>query len=248
MNPAEQATPGVPGDPALSLEDVSFAWPGPVGVFNGLDLAVPAGEGVALLGANGTGKTTLLLLAAGCLWPAAGRIRVDGLAVTPAGLREARRRLGFVFQEADDQLFMPTVLEDVAFGPLAAGMAREAARTRAEDTLSRLEAAGLAHRPPHRLSGGEKRRAALATALALEPALLLLDEPTAGLDARGRAGLARLLRGLPPARLVATHNLEFAEATCVRAVVLEKGRVAADGPIGAVLGDGGLLRRAGLIV
>ena len=230
----------------VEWNNVSFAWPDGTPALRDVSLRLETGESVGLLGANGAGKTTLLLLAVGCLIPASGTVRVDGVAVEPKTLADIRRRLGFVFQDADDQLFLPTVLEDVAFGPLNHGMTREEARTRAEETLAAVGASGLAQRPPHRLSGGEKRIAALATALAVSPLALLLDEPTSGLDPCARERLARLFETLRPACLVATHDLPFARAACGRVVVLSEGCVVAEGETADILDDRALLERVGL--
>jgi cobalt/nickel transport system ATP-binding protein len=232
---------------ALRTRNLSHAYPDGRPALRGVSLAVAAGERVAVVGANGAGKTTLLLRLCGALAGERGQAEVAGLdPADPHHRRKLPAAVGMVFQNPDDQLFAATVLEDVAFGPLNLGAEPGQARRVAENTLERVGLAGYGSRPPHRLSGGEKRRAALAGVLAMNPAVLLLDEPTAFLDPRGRRELAALLAGLPAALLIATHDLEFAAHLCGRTVVLDEGAVAADGPTAAVLGDEGLLRRCGL--
>jgi energy-coupling factor transporter ATP-binding protein EcfA2 len=173
---------------------------------------------------------------------------VDGLPAAGANLPEVRRRVGLLFQDPDDQLFCPTVLDDVAFGPLNLGLPDEECRRRAEEALTRVGLAGFGDRPPHKLSFGERKRACLAGVLACEPSLLALDEPSANLDPRARRQLIALLAGLPAAQIVATHDLEMALELCPRTVVLDKGRVVADGPTRTLLGDAALMDAHGLEV
>jgi cobalt/nickel transport system ATP-binding protein len=217
-----------------------------VDTLRGLDLSLAHGESVALVGANGAGKSTLLALLVGLLEPREGDIRVEGERVHRGSLANIRRKVGLLLQDPDDQLFMPTLLEDVAFGPLNLGLSRTLALERAREALARLGISHLEGRPPHRLSAGEKRLGALAAVLSLDPLLLALDEPTSHLDPRARRGLVTLLHELPQARLVVTHDLEFARATCARALVLHEGHIAAEGPAGVLLGDLAALERLGL--
>jgi cobalt/nickel transport system ATP-binding protein len=223
----------------------------------GVDLRVAPGEALAVVGANGAGKSTLLLHLNGLLLPGGGSVRVADLLIehgtrggrngaSPGALRELRRRVGFVFQDADDQLFMPTVQEDVAFGPLNLGLPAPQVQRRVQDALAAVGAASLAGRCTHRLSGGEKRAVALAGVLAMTPSVLVLDEPSAGLDPAGRRSLIELLRGLPLTRIVATHDLLLALELCPRVVMLHEGRVLADGPTQALFADEELLRRCHL--
>ncbi len=231
----------------LAVEALGYGYPGGKPVLRGVTFEVPAGERLALLGANGAGKSTLLLHLNGLLLPDAGTVTVGDTRVTPETLREVRRQVGLVFQDPDDQLFLPTLLEDVAFGPLNAGAAPGNAEDTARALLGRLGLAGAADRAAHHLSGGEKRLASLATALVMEPGLLVLDEPTAGLDARARRRVVELLRGRRETLVVATHDLEVARVLCDRALVLSGGRVAAHGATRSILEDEDLLLANGLV-
>lgn len=233
-------------EPLVSVRALGFSYPGGTPVLRGVSFDVRAGERVALLGANGAGKSTLLQQLNGLLLPAAGSVRIDGIEVREQTLRAVRARVGFVFQDADDQLFLPTVLEDVAFGPLNAGVARAQAHDASVRLLESLGIAAHADRAAHHLSGGEKRLAALATVLVSQPLLLVLDEPTGELDARARQRIVRLLRERAETLLLATHDLEVARAVCERAVVLAAGDVAYDGPIEPLLRDAAHLELLGL--
>ena len=211
----------------------------------GVDLGVEPGRRVALIGPNGAGKTSLMLAVMGAL-PFAGRVVVDGLELGKRTLDAVRSRCGMIFQDAGDQLFMATLLEDVAFGPLNHGQEPAEAVHTAEHAL---EAVGLEHlgaRSPHHLSGGQMRCAALATVLAMNVKLLLLDEPGANLDARSRRRLIELLAGRDEAMLLATHDLDMVGRLCERTVVLDDGRVVADGPTDAILGNRSLMEAHGL--
>jgi len=227
--------------PILDVSGLTFAYPDGRTVLAGVDLRVEAGERVALLGPNGAGKTTLLLQLNGILRPASGMVMVAGLPVEPRNLREVRRLVGVVFQDPDDQLFMPTVRDDVAFGPANLGVrGADLDRTVAE-ALAAVGMADAAARPPHHLSLGERRRVALATVLAMRPALLVLDEPTSNLDPVARRELAEILAGLDVAVLMVTHDLPYALQLCGRSAILSGGRVVADGPTRALLADAALL-------
>ncbi len=214
----------------------------------GVTLSVATGERVAVLGANGAGKSTLFLRLAGVLAGTPGVARVHGLdPAVPAERAKLPGVVGVLFQNPDDQLFAGTVGDDALFGPLNLGMPLAEAEVAARAALERVGLAGYWDRAPLGLSGGEKRRAALAGVLAMDPAILLLDEPTAYLDARGKRALAEFLLSWPGTLLVGTHDLEFAAKLCTRAVVLDAGRVVADGPAAAILGDGELLAKFGLV-
>ncbi len=203
------------------------------------------GERAALIGANGAGKTTLLLTLVGLL-RAQGEITVDGLSLCDGNLPQIRQRVGMVFQNPDDQLFLPTVYQNVAFGLENMGLPAAEAQRRTEKTLERLGIGALRDRQAQRLSGGEKRMAALATVLAMEPSILLLDEPTAFLDPKARRCLIQVMEQLDQTMLVATHDLTFALETCRRSLVLTDGAVFADGPSQTLLFDETLMENGGV--
>lgn len=233
--------------PVLQFENIHYTYPDGHAALRGVNLTIAAGERVALVGANSAGKSTLLLLCNGCLWPTQGQIFVCGEALTRANLAAVRRRVGSVFQNAEDQLFMPTVAQDVAFGPRNLGLDETAVAQRVEGALDAVSAAHLAPRAPHKLSGGEQRAAAIATALALEPDILLLDEPSANLDPRARRRCMATLDALPHACLVATHDLELARQLCPRTIALFEGQVMADGPTPGIFADMALLEACHLL-
>lgn len=202
-----------------------------VTALQGVDFDLHAGETVILLGPNGSGKTTFVLHLIGLLETTRGVVRVGGLEVTGPNLRKVRQKAGFLFQDPDEQLFMPTVLDDVAFGPLNHGTAPAEARRKA---LAELERVGMAHaadRAPYHLSSGEKRRVALAGVLAMDPEILIFDEPTTYLDPPGQKLLARILAELPQAKIIVTHDLAWARRWGTRAVFFEGGRVAGEGTV-----------------
>lgn len=203
-------------------------------VLRGVDFQLHRGESVAILGRNGSGKTTFLLHLNGIL-RGQGRLRVCGLPAESPHLESIRRKIGFLFQDPEDQLFRPTILEDVAFGPLQTGLPRAEAEQRARRALASVGIEEGLDRAPYHLSSGEKQRVALAGILAVEPEVLILDEPTTHLDPPARRALLDLLRSLPQARLVATHDAAFARALCPRAVFFEHGRIAADGPTADII-------------
>jgi cobalt/nickel transport system ATP-binding protein len=234
------------GVPALDILDLRHGYPGTGEVLRGVTFRVADGERVAVLGANGAGKSTLLLHTNGLLSPASGSVAVYGDEVGEATRRRVREQVGLVFQDPDDQLFLPTLLEDVAFGPLNAGIAPADAETAARRQLAELGLDGAAHRAAHHLSGGEKRLAALATVLVSQPRLLVLDEPTGALDARSRRRVVDILRQRLETLLLATHDLEVAAATCRRGIVLARGQIAADAPLRELLRDEALLSANGL--
>ncbi len=200
---------------------------------DGVDFHLDAGECVALFGANGSGKTTFVLHLNGLL-SGEGSIEICGVPMSAKALPQIRARVGLVFQDSDEQLFMPTVLEDVAFGPMNQGLASKEALHRAAHALEDVGMASAIHKAPYHLSSGEKRRAAIAGVLVMEPEILVLDEPTTSLDPPGRRDLIRLLRGLPQAKILVTHDVEFASALATRAVFFERGRVAAEGTVEAI--------------
>jgi cobalt/nickel transport system ATP-binding protein len=227
--------------PAVAVRNVGFAYPDGRVALDGVDLEVAPGERVAVLGPNGAGKSTLVLHLNGILQAQRGDVFVGGLPVVKRNLGEVRRRVGIVFQDPDDQLFMPTVHDDVAFGPAQAGL-RDA--DLAGRVASALAAVGMDDRrdaAPHHLSFGQRRRVAIATVLATEPDVLVLDEPTANLDPAARRELTEVLASLDVTLVVVTHDLPYALETCERAVVLDGGRIVADGSTAALLADRDLL-------
>jgi cobalt/nickel transport system ATP-binding protein len=230
---------------SLEVEGLAFAYPDGQQALFGIDLTVTRGERVAVLGPNGAGKTTLVLHLNGILSGGTGTVRIAGLEVRREdrdSLREIRRRVGIVFQDPDDQLFMPTVRDDVAFGPANLGLRGPELEARVASALAAVGMEGVADRPPHHLSFGQRRRIAVATVLAMEPEILVLDEPTSNLDPASRRELAEVLDSLQVTLLVVTHDLPYALELCERSVVLSDGSIVADGPTADVLGDEDLLR------
>jgi cobalt/nickel transport system ATP-binding protein len=225
---------------ALVASDLSFRYPDGRIALDGVHLEVEHGERIAVLGPNGAGKTTLMLHLNGLL-RGDGTLRVAGLDVAPGTLRALRARVGLVFQDPDDQLFMPTVAEDVAFGPLNLGLDADAAAARVAAALAAVGMGYAAERAPHTLSLGQRRRVAIATVLAMDPDLLVLDEPSANLDPRARRELVGVLAHVQGTMLVVTHDLPLAAQLCDRAVILDRGRVVADGPCSELLDDAALL-------
>jgi energy-coupling factor transporter ATP-binding protein EcfA2 len=216
--------------PVLEARGVRFRYPDGTKAFDGVDFQLPPGETVAVLGGNGSGKTTFLLHLNGLLC-GAGFLRVCGLPVTKSNLLQIRQKVGMVFQDSDNQLFMPTALEDVAFGPLNLGQTPAAAMHAAEEALARTGMAHAAHKAPYHLSAGEKKRVAIAGVLAMRPEVLVFDEPTTFLDPPAQSSLLQLMLELPQAKLIATHDLEFAAALADRAVFFQQGRIAGEGPV-----------------
>jgi cobalt/nickel transport system ATP-binding protein len=223
--------------PVLDVRHLAYAYPDGHQALFGVDLHVHAGERVALLGPNGAGKTTLVLHLNGILTAGSGTVAVSGLPVTRANLAEIRRRVGIVFQDPDDQLFMPRVREDVAFGPANLGLRGEALQQRVMGALEMVGMADFADRPPHHLSFGQRRRVAVATVLAMQPEILVLDEPSSNLDPASRREFADILRSLDVTVLMVTHDLPYALELCDRSVVLSDGVIVADGPTLDVLTD-----------
>ena len=223
--------------PVLDIQGLAYAYADGNQALYGVDLRVGRGERVALLGPNGAGKTTLVLHLNGILRPGRGTVRVAGLEVAKPHLQEIRRRVGVVFQDPDDQLFMPTVRDDVAFGPANLGIGGDRLDARVADALDRVGMRDFADRPPHHLSLGQRRRVAVATVLAMEPEILVLDEPSSNLDPSARRELADILTGLDVTLLMVTHDLPYALQLCPRSVVLSDGVIVADGDTVDVLGD-----------
>ena len=230
----------------ISVRGLGFSYPDGTRALEDVSFEVGHGEAIAVVGANGAGKSTLLMHLNGLLSPSEGEVRIGGTPVTRSTLKDIRRTVGMVFQDPDDQLFMPSVFEDVAFGPMNLGLPADDVAARADEALRRVGAAHLKERPPYRLSGGEKRAAAIATVLAMEPNMLVMDEPSSGLDPQARRRLIELLASFEHTRIVATHDLDLAAALCERTIVMSAGRVTADGPTREVFSDDGLLAASGL--
>ena len=228
--------------PSLAVRELAFAYPDGQQALFGVDLTVGRGERVALLGPNGAGKTTLVMHLNGILTSGHGSVEVAGLPVVTANLREVRRRVGIVFQDPDDQLFMPTVREDVAFGPANLGIRGAELESRVHDALAAVGMLDYLDRPPHHLSFGQRRRVAVATVLAMQPEILVLDEPSSNLDPASRRELAEILLRLELTTLMVTHDLPYAMELCPRSVVLAEGVIVADGPTADILRDDELLR------
>ena len=227
---------------AIKARDLTYRYPNGHVALNGVDLHIEHGERVAVLGPNGAGKTTLMMHLNGLLIGEGG-LEVAGLPVERGRLDELRARVGIVFQDPDDQLFMPTVREDVAFGPLNMGATPAEALERVDEALAAVRMARAADRAPHELSMGERRRVAIATVLAMHPRLLVLDEPSANLDPRARRELLDVLETIDQTLLVVTHDLAFAAELCERAVILSGGRIVADASCRDVLDNEALLAR-----
>jgi cobalt/nickel transport system ATP-binding protein len=225
---------------ALSITGLTFAYPDGRQALHGIDLTLDEGERVALLGPNGAGKTTLVLHLNGILHGGDGRVEISGLPVTPGdrkAITEIRRRVGIVFQDPDDQLFMPTVAEDVAFGPANLGVRGADLDDRVTEALAAVGMLEHREQVPQHLSFGQRRRVAVATVLAMRPSLLVLDEPSSNLDPASRRELAEIIRSLPVTVLMVTHDLPYALELCPRSVILDEGRIVADAPTGDLLAD-----------
>jgi cobalt/nickel transport system ATP-binding protein len=229
----------------LTIKDLSFHYPDGVKALNNISLSVASGEKVAFVGANGAGKSTLLLHLNGILG-GVGEVEVCSMRVNRENLNAIRAAVGLVFQDPDDQLFSPTVFEDVAFGPLYMGLSEEEVRTRAEMALELVGMKEMADRPPHNMSLGEKKRAAMATVLAMKPEILALDEPTSALDARSRRRIINILRDLPQTVVIATHDMALVSEVASRTVVLDQGELVADLVTEEVLKEKSFLEEHGL--
>jgi cobalt/nickel transport system ATP-binding protein len=230
----------------VEFKNVAFTYPDGTEAIKGVSFRITHGESVGIVGANGAGKSTLLLQINGYILPSAGTIRVGDLDVTKKTRQEVRKKVGVIFQNPDDQLFMPTVYEDVAFGPLNLGMSPERVAERVSTALETVGCFDLRDKPPHHLSGGEKRAVAIATVIAMEPDILVMDEPSSGLDPKSRRQLIGLLREFRHTKIVASHDLDLILAVCERCLVIKDGRIVVDAPASAVLTDRSLLEENNL--
>ena len=230
----------------IDIQDVHFRYPDGTRALNGVSLRIVHGESLGIVGANGAGKSTLLLLLSGTFLPSEGSISIGEICLTKKTVREIRKKVGFVFQDPDDQLFMPTVFEDVAFGPLHLGWALENVEKSALKALEQVNCLHLKDRPPHKLSVGQKRAVSLASVIAMDPDLLVLDEPSSNLDPRSRRQLIQLLKTFDHSKIIASHDLDMVLEVCERTIILGEGRIAADGRTQELLANEKLLKENGL--
>jgi cobalt/nickel transport system ATP-binding protein len=236
-------------EPAIDAIDLSYTYPEGARALDGVTFRVLPGESVGLVGPNGAGKTSLFLCLSGVLAAQGGTLHVAGLDLRTGGQRrKLPNHVGIVFQNSDDQLFNATVFDDVAFGPLNLGLPADEVRSRVAEALKRVGMEGQDQRVPFHLSGGEKRRVALAGVLAMRPSILLLDEPSMYLDPRGRRELIALIGTLGGTRVIAAHDLELILRTCERTLLIDHGKLMADGPTRTVLADAALMEEHGLEV
>ena len=225
----------------IEFQNVDFSYEKDRKVLHDMSFSIGRGESVGLIGANGAGKSTIMKLLLGLLGPDSGKVLIDGIEVKKDTLGDIRAKLGFVLQNSDNQMFMPTVYEDMIFGPLNYGLSREEVDRRVDEVLGRLGLEYLKNRYNHKISGGEKRMAAIATILAMEPEAILMDEPTSALDPYNRRIVINTIKGLPQTRLIASHDLDMILDTCDRVILISGGRIAADGPVREILTDRELL-------
>ena len=223
----------------IEFQNVSFSY-GDVPVVENLSFTIQKGETVGLIGANGAGKSTIMKLMLGLL-SGSGEIQVDGLPVCRDNLAEIRKKIGFVLQDSDNQMFMPTVYEDMIFGPRNYGLSKEKTEKRVDTVLTQLGLQDLKHRHNHKISGGEKRMAAIATILAMEPEMILMDEPSTALDPVNRRTVINTINRLPQTKLIASHDLDMILDTCQRVILLSHGTIVADGDAETILRDKALL-------
>ncbi|MBD5386192.1 ABC transporter ATP-binding protein [bacterium] len=230
----------------IKFTDVHFSYPDGYEALRGVSFNISHGERVALLGRNGAGKSTLILMTNGLLMPTSGEVNIGGIPITKRTLMQVRQSVGMVFQNPDDQLFMPTVEEDVAFGPLNMNLPYEEVERRVVEALTSVKALNLRKKSPMQLSGGQRRRVAIATVLSMEPAILVLDEPTANLDFISRKDLLDLLKGFTHTQLIATHDLDMVRELCGRTIVLDEGKIIADGQTSDILEDANVKATLGI--
>ncbi len=235
--------------PVIDIDNLTYHYPDGTEALRDVSFQIGAGESMALMGPNGAGKTTLFLHVNGLIKSNSGAVKIFGVSVDgKRSLKEIRRRVGIVFQNPDDQLFCPTVFDDVAFGPLNYGLPAQEVISRVQDALKAVGMPDFGDRVSHHLSFGEKKRISLATILSMKPDIILLDEPTSNLDPRARRNVIEVIRGMSATKIIATHDLEMALELCQRGIVLDSGRVVADGHIWDILRDKDLLEEHGLEV
>ncbi|NIQ98456.1 MAG: ABC transporter ATP-binding protein [Desulfuromonadales bacterium] len=230
----------------VEVKNLAYTYPDGTSAIEGISFRITHGESVAIVGANGAGKSTLLHHLNGYITPTEGTVRIGDFPLTRETVHDVRRTVGMVFQNCDDQLFMPSVFDDVAFGPLNLGLPAAEVEGRVETALEKVGALHLRDRPPHRLSGGEKRAVAIATVLAMSPDILVMDEPTTGLDPQARRALIGLLASFHHTKIIASHDLDLVLDLCERTIVLHQGRVVADGATDEIFNEPDLLERSHL--
>lgn len=228
--------------PIIKIRDLHYQYPDGTQALKGISLEIARGEAIAVIGGNGAGKSTLLMHLNGTLTPQKGRIGISGIEVTQDTLKQIRQKVGMVFQNPDDQLFMPTVSDDVAFGPINMGLSGEDVANRVQEALEEVNAWEIRNKAPHHLSGGEKRSVSIATILSMKPDILAMDEPASGLDPQSRRNLINLLNNFPHTKIIATHDLDMALDVCSRCVILKKGEIAAIGETATLFRDLELLK------
>jgi cobalt/nickel transport system ATP-binding protein len=225
----------------VEVRELEFSYPDATQALRGISFRIRHGESVAIVGANGAGKSTLLLHLNGYLTPTTGQVRIGDFPLTKETLHEVRRTVGMVFQDPDDQLFMSTVYDDVAFGPMNLGLPPDEVDIRVNNALETVGVSHLRDRPPYRLSSGQKRRVAIATVLSMSPDILVMDEPSAGLDPQARRQLIELLKSFRHSKIIATHDLDMVLDICERTIIMNEGRIEADGPTAEIFQDEELL-------
>jgi len=232
---------------AIEIENFSYAYPDGTAALSNISLSIEHGQRLTLIGPNGAGKSTLLLAMAGFV-KGTGKVFIDGLQINRQNLKKIRTLLGCCLENPDDQLFMPTLFDDVAFGPLNMGLDSEQVKNRVSEAMKTVGLTEMADKAPHHLSAGQRRAAAIATILSMAPKIITLDEPDGSLDPRNRKNLTKLLTGLPQTLIIATCDMNFAAAIADRAVLLDKGLVVADGDATKIMSDPGLMTEHGLEV
>ena len=230
----------------IEFKEVFFRYPDGTEALKGVNFRITHGESVGIVGANGSGKSTLIQHMNGCLLPASGTVTIGDLALTAKTRKEIRKKVGIIFQNPDDQLFMPTVFDDVAFGPLNLGLDEAQVRERVEKALAMVNALALRDKPPHHLSGGQKSSVAIASVIAMEPDILAMDEPAANLDPRSRRLLITFLKTYTHSKMIASHDLDLILDLCERCIVIGDGRVVADGPSAELLSNRTMLEENSL--
>lgn len=230
----------------VEFKNVTFRYPDGTDALKGVSFRITHGEAVGIVGANGAGKSTILLHMNGHLLPTSGTVTIGDLQLQKNTRQEIRRKVGIVFQNPDDQLFMPTVFDDVAFGPLNLGLTPECAQERVHAALQQVGCLALRDKPPHHLSGGQKNAVAIATVIVMEPDILVMDEPAANLDPRSRRSLITMLKTFTHSKIIASHDLDLILDVCKRCIVIRAGAVVADGPAGDILSDKALMEENNL--